>query len=84
MAQALKLEVVTPQKVLFTAEADYVTIPGSNGELGILPGHLPLITEMKEGFLSYKRKKEKQEVKVQSGYAEILKDKITVLAIVED
>ncbi|PCI28286.1 MAG: ATP synthase F1 subunit epsilon [SAR324 cluster bacterium] len=79
---ALQLEVVTPREILLTAEADYVTIPGVIGELGILPGHLPVLTELKEGVLSYKKGSETKEVNIQSGYAEVLKDKITVLAVV--
>ena len=80
---ALQIEVVTPRQVLFSAEADYVTIPGVVGELGILPGHLPILTEMKEGALKYKKDGSEKEVQVKSGYAEVLKDKITVLAIID-
>ncbi len=84
MAQTLSLEIVTPQKILLSVEADYVVIPGIIGELGVLPGHIPVLTELKEGVLSYKTSDGTQEVKVLSGYAEVLKDKITLLASVAD
>ena len=82
MAQTLSLEVVTPQKVLLTTEADQVVIPGIVGELGVLPGHIPILTELKEGVLTYISGNKSEEVKIQSGYAEVIKDKITVLASV--
>lgn len=83
MAQTLYLEVVTPQKVLITTEADTVVIPGIVGELGVLPGHIPILTELKEGVLTYKTGGKTQEVKIKSGYAEVIKDNITVLASVD-
>ena len=80
MAQTLHLEVVTPQKVLLTTEADYVTIPGIVGELGVLPGHIPILTELRTGALSYKLGSDIQKVEIKSGYAEVFQDRITILA----
>jgi F-type H+-transporting ATPase subunit epsilon len=55
MSQNLTLEVVTPSKVILETEAEYVTIPGELGELGILPSHIPLLTNLQSGVLSYKK-----------------------------
>lgn len=76
----LKLELVTPQRVLLETDADYVTIPGEVGELGILPGHIPLLTNLQSGVLSYTSGGNEKKLAVHYGYAEICKDKITVLA----
>ena len=80
MGQNLTLEVVTPEKVLLETEADYVTVPGSIGELGILPGHIPLLTSLKSGVLSYRLAGTAKKLAVHHGYAEVCKDRITVLA----
>ena len=80
MSQNLTLEIVTPQSILLSKEVDYVTIPGELGELGILPGHIPLLTNLSSGVLSYKSSSEEKKVAVHFGYAEICQDKITVLA----
>lgn len=76
----LNLEIVTPERVLLETEADYVTIPGIIGELGILPGHIPLLTNLQSGILRYKKGSEENIVAVHYGYAEICQDKITILA----
>ncbi len=76
----LTLEIVTPQSILLSTEAEYVTIPGEIGELGILPGHIPLLTNLQSGVLSYKTGGSEEKVAVHYGYAEVCKDKITVLA----
>jgi F-type H+-transporting ATPase subunit epsilon len=76
----LTLEIVTPQSILLSTEAEYVTIPGEIGELGILPGHIPLLTNLQSGILSYKTGGSEEKVAIHYGYAEVCKDKITVLA----
>ncbi len=80
MNQNLSVEIVTPQRVLIEAEADYVTIPGELGELGILPGHIPLLTNLQSGVLVYKSGSEEKKLAIHKGYAEICNDKITILA----
>lgn len=76
----LKLEIVTPQQILLSTEAEYVTIPGEIGELGILPGHIPLLTNLQSGVLSFKNNGNEEKIAVHSGYAEICRDRITILA----
>jgi F-type H+-transporting ATPase subunit epsilon len=77
----IQLEIVTPEKRLLEgATADYVEIPGKGGRLGILPGHAPLITEIDEGELSYHLKGVIKRLEVAGGFAEVLPEKITILA----
>ncbi|MDP6730041.1 MAG: ATP synthase F1 subunit epsilon, partial [SAR324 cluster bacterium] len=66
----LKLEVVTPQKKALETEVDSVTLPGSDGELGILPEHVPLITTLDTGIVSYITGSQKQYLVVHWGYAQ--------------
>jgi F-type H+-transporting ATPase subunit epsilon len=80
----INLEVVTPQKVLLTTEAEYVTLPGEIGELGILPGHIPLLTSLRSGVLSYKTGGTLNKIAVHFGYAEVCRDQVTVLADVAE
>ncbi|MCF6266409.1 MAG: F0F1 ATP synthase subunit epsilon [Desulfuromusa sp.] len=79
MAETLKLEMVTPYKRVLAEEVDEVTAPGFVGELGILPGHTPLLTTLKVGELSYKRGKETFYVAVNWGYLDVEHDTVTVL-----
>lgn len=76
----INLEIVTPERTLLSTEADYVTIPGEIGELGILPGHIPLLTNLQSGILSYTKGGSEQKIAVHYGYAEVCKDSITILA----
>jgi F-type H+-transporting ATPase subunit epsilon len=76
----LELEIVTPDRLVLRDEADEVQVPGKNGYLGILPGHAPLITELKVGELSYRKDKATHRISVAGGYSEILPDRVTLLA----
>jgi F-type H+-transporting ATPase subunit epsilon len=79
MAETLKLEMVTPYKRVLTEDVDEITAPGYIGELGILPGHTPLLTTLKVGELSYKQGNKQFYVAVNWGYLEVEQDKVTVL-----
>lgn len=76
----IRLEIVTPDRLLLSEEVDEVTIPGSEGYLGILPGHLPLLTALGIGILSYHRGNQKFHFAVSGGFAEVLGDRVIVLA----
>jgi len=80
MAEKLRLEMVTPYKRVLSQEVDEITAPGLLGELGILPGHTPLLTTMKVGDLSYRLGGEQFHVAVNWGYLEVENDTVTVLA----
>ncbi len=81
MAENLKLEVVTPEKSVVSEEAQIVMAPGSLGEFGVLIGHTPFLTTLKIGTIRYKDAGGTEKyVFVNSGFAEALPDKVTVLA----
>jgi F-type H+-transporting ATPase subunit epsilon len=77
---ALHLTVVTPERKVVETEADEVQLPGSEGYLGILPGHTPLITLLKTGVLSYRSAGRSGAFAVSAGLAEISDDRVSVLA----
>jgi F-type H+-transporting ATPase subunit epsilon len=80
MADTLHLQIITPDKLLVREDADQVQIPGKSGYLGILPGHAPLITELMIGEISFSNGGTTQYFAVSWGFAEVLPDKVTILA----
>jgi F-type H+-transporting ATPase subunit epsilon len=80
MANTLELEIVTPDKLLVHERVEQVQIPGKNGELGVLPGHAPLITGLTIGEISYRQGTNIRYLAVAWGFAEVLPDKTTILA----
>jgi len=81
MAENIKIEVVTPEKSVVNEEAQIVMAPGSLGEFGVLIGHTPFLTTLKIGTIRYKDTGGTEKyVFVNSGFAEALPDKVTVLA----
>ena len=80
MADTLELEIVTPDKLLVRERVDGVQIPGKTGELGILPGHAPLITTLTIGEISYRQGTNTHFLSVAWGFAEVLPNKVTILA----
>ncbi len=81
-ANVIQLVVVTPKRQLFRESVGEVQLPGANGYLGVLPGHAPLMTELGIGELSYHdlSGKESTHMAILSGFAEVLADRVTVLA----
>src|SRR5215211_481345 len=77
---ALQLDVITPERRLLSEQADAVTVPGLEGELGILPGHTPLISALKTGVLSYTQGGTTRRLLVSGGFVEVNNDRISVLA----
>jgi F-type H+-transporting ATPase subunit epsilon len=80
MADTFKLEIVTPEKKVVDTTAAEMQIPGKNGYLGILPGHAPLITELAVGEITFRENSTEQRLAVAWGFAEVLPDKVTILA----
>jgi F-type H+-transporting ATPase subunit epsilon len=76
----LKLEVVTPYGLILSEDVDEVTCSGSEGEFGVLPGHVPFFTTLKIGMLSYKKGNTMKYVFVNWGYAEVGPERVMVLA----
>lgn len=81
MSQSIKLEVVTPERPVFSAEVAEVQFPtASRGYYGILPGHTPVMTEVGDGLLYYIQDGQKHWLTVFGGFAEIGPDHVTILA----
>ncbi|MBT8331819.1 MAG: F0F1 ATP synthase subunit epsilon [Deltaproteobacteria bacterium] len=81
MAANIHLEVVTPEKIVVSEEAQIVASPGSMGEFGVLSGHTPFLTTLKTGMIRYTDASGKENyVFVSGGFAEALPGKVTVLA----
>jgi F-type H+-transporting ATPase subunit epsilon len=80
MADTFQLEIVTPEKLVVKDVAEEAQIPGKSGYLGILPGHAPLITELAVGEITYRLGGQTKHVAVAWGFAEVLPDKVTILA----
>jgi F-type H+-transporting ATPase subunit epsilon len=84
MPEKIELEVVTPQRLLLHQDVKSVEVPGRDGYLGILPGHAPLITELGVGILTYRTNGDPHFLTVMNGYAEVLPDRVIVLAEVSE
>ncbi len=81
MADKLILEVVTPERAVVSEEVQIVNAPGSQGEFGVLKGHTTFLTSLKSGILTYKTASgTEKKLQVEGGFAEVLPDKVTVLA----
>jgi F-type H+-transporting ATPase subunit epsilon len=76
----LTLEIVTPERSLVSEQVDEVQLPGSEGYFGVLPGHTPLLATLQVGELWYRVGQEKHFLAVAFGFAEVLPDRVTVLA----
>jgi F-type H+-transporting ATPase subunit epsilon len=82
LPDSIELIIVTPERQLLRESVVEVTLPGADGQLGVLPGHAPLITELGIGELTYRPKGggEIGPLAILSGFAEVLGDRVTVLA----
>ncbi len=80
MANTLQLEIVTPDRLLVNEQVEEVQIPGKSGYLDALPLHAPLITEVTSGEITYKQGGQTTRLAVGWGFAEVLPDKVTILA----
>ncbi len=76
----LALEIVTPERSILHDKVDEVEIPGSDGYFGVLPGHAPLLASLQVGQLWYRKGGETSYLSVAFGFAEVLPDRVTVLA----
>src|SRR5208283_5191690 len=80
MAETLELEIVTPERLVVHEKVEEVQIPGRSGYLGVLPGHAPLITELGVGEITFRSGSAITRLAVAWGFAEVLSDKVTILA----
>src|SRR5205814_10653540 len=75
----LKLEIVTPEEKIYSEDVDMVTLPGSEGELGIYPKHVPVLTTLKPGELRIVKGGRETAMAVGEGFVEIKADGVSVL-----
>jgi len=80
MAERIQLDVITPERRLLSETVDAVTVPGMNGEIGILPGHTPLISQLQTGVLSYTQGTTIHRMLVSGGFVEVNDERVSVLA----
>ena len=74
------LEIVTPEKLLFSQDVDFVVVPGSEGDFGVLPGHCLLLSNLRIGELQYTTGETTKTFSILSGLAEVTPTKVTILA----
>lgn len=79
MANTLRLEIVTPLEKAYSDDVQMVVIPGAEGEMGIYPMHIPVITEIKPGDLRIVKDGQSTDFAVGEGFVEITQDHVTVL-----
>lgn len=77
---ALRLSIVTPARPLVDADVEQVVAPGSEGEFGVLPGHAPILVELKAGVVRWIESGRARRVAISGGFAEVTQDRVTVLA----
>ena len=76
----IDLQIVTPDRLLVQEQVDEVEIPGSRGYFGVLPGHTPMLASLSVGELWYRKGQEKIYLSIAYGFAEVLPDRVTILA----
>jgi F-type H+-transporting ATPase subunit epsilon len=81
MADLIQFELVSPERLLISREVEMVVVPGSEGDFGVLPGHAPLISEVRPGVIAVFDGGQVQErIFVAGGFAEVTAERCTVLA----
>jgi F-type H+-transporting ATPase subunit epsilon len=76
----LNLQIVTAERVVYDEDVDFVSAPGADGSLGILPRHAPLISVLKPGELHFRKGGDEQSLAIGGGFIEVLHDRVVVLA----
>lgn len=84
MASTIRLELVTPERLLVSEEVDEVIAPGFEGEFGALPDHTPYLAILEIGILRYRKGTETQKIAVGGGFAEVGPDRVVVMADVAE
>jgi len=74
----MKLEIITPEQIYFTGEVTSVTLPGTSGLFTVWENHAPLISSLMEGKISYLANNKESELNIESGFAEVSKNVVTV------
>jgi F-type H+-transporting ATPase subunit epsilon len=80
MADKIQLEIVTPERRVLSLGVDEVVLPSANGSMGVLIGHAPTLSELDVGEVSYRIGQDRTFLAVSGGFAEVLRDKVNILA----
>ena len=80
----LQLDIVTPEKLAYSDEVDAVVLPGSEGELGVLPHHAPLISTLGAGELRLRKSGQEESFAIVGGFLQVLPDRVVVMAETAD
>ena len=79
MADTLKLEIVTPSAIVYSEDVSMVALPGRQGDMGIYPNHVPLMTKVAAGEVEVTRDGQKEMLAVGEGFAEVTGDRVSIL-----
>lgn len=74
----MELEIISPERIVFTGEVDKISLPGTLGQFSILPKHAPLISSLKEGDIAYSTAEGDKVIRIDSGFAEVRNNKVSV------
>jgi F-type H+-transporting ATPase subunit epsilon len=80
LPSSIDLQIVTPDRLIVHEQVDEVQVPGSEGYFGVLPGHTPMLASLAVGELWYRKGQEKTYLAIAGGFAEVLPDRLTLLA----
>jgi F-type H+-transporting ATPase subunit epsilon len=79
-SRIFKVEIITPDRIFFTGEADFLEFATADGEIGVYKEHIPMTTVLAPGIVTIHNGEEEKRAAVHAGFAEILGDKVTLLA----
>jgi len=75
----MKLEIVTTEEIVFTGNVDYVSVNSVDGQIGILPNHISLISELHKGNLMWRDGNKEKDVAINGGFIEVMDNNVTIL-----
>ena len=78
--EKLNLEVVSPEKLIMSKSVDMVTVSGTEGDFGVLPGHTALVSSIRPGLLKIEADKDVEIFFISGGFIEVIEDKVSILA----
>ena len=80
MAEQISFDLVSPERLLLSTDADMVTLPGADGYMGVMAGHMPLVSTLRTGMVDVRKDGQDIRYFIRGGFAEISATKLTVLA----
>jgi F-type H+-transporting ATPase subunit epsilon len=80
LPEKIQLDIVTPERAVLSEAVDELILPGTEGYLGVRPGHAPLLTTLKVGTIEIRKGNDRQYLSVSWGFVEVLPDRVSILA----